>query len=320
VRRSGDFVSDVQNDRLGYLERHDASLWEDRGRMSCEVDGDCPAGQFCDGTQMSRSGSESMNTPACVPIEAAVLRAFRQGELPYWCAHEGADALALARDQCQQGGDCEACVDLLIPHIRNGCGPEEFEPMRGGIDRRSLCELVGVEENIVYAPYVNGDVNSLRSAARDLCTGRAGNDNLLTLTSTGMNDATVTPPAAAINVHDLTFSSAGRYVCGGLAGSQWFRVRHAEGMGHVHEYGIRSTDVSRLEVKVYAGPACTAEVALPIRLEDRVGDDELNDTIVISETVPDAVSQEICIRVRAAREDVHWTNFRFHGLAALINP
>ncbi len=316
VKRSGDFVGDVRNDRLGYLERHDATLWDDRGSMSCEVDQDCPMGQFCDGSLHLRFGMESMNTPACVPIEAGILRAFRNGELPYWCKREGSDALSLARDQCEQGGDCESCVDLLVPHIRNGCGPETFVPMRNGVDRRSLCEVMGVEENIVYAPYANGDLGSLRNVARELCSGRVGPDNLLQRIDTGSSDPTVTPPAETLPVHDLAFVSTGGFVCSGLDGSSWFRIRHAAGDPHVHDYAIVADDVSKLEVKIYAGPACTAEIELPMSVGDRDGDDR-NDILTISENVP-TVGQEICIRVRAAGDSTFWTNFRFYRLAALV--
>jgi hypothetical protein len=161
-------VSLITGDAVGYLERRNVSMWRADLGAGCSTDEACRTSDphsYCD-----------LDTRRCVPIEAAVLRAFRDGELPYWCGHDTAADFAAARMNCRNsgGGDaCDACAELLLPHMRKSCASDASRPP----DTRSLCDVLkdaglvpeDLEATSIYPPPAAESVVVNLTAARSLC-------------------------------------------------------------------------------------------------------------------------------------------------------
>lgn len=117
------------------------------------------AGSFCDKTRGWADAEGKTPVRKCAPLETSVLRAFRKAETPYWCAHDTFEDLDAARVTCQNalGGkdksetsvssalfsnavpECEACAEMLAPHIRASCNSKAYA-IANDPQRRSTCD------------------------------------------------------------------------------------------------------------------------------------------------------------------------------------
>ncbi|HYH99736.1 hypothetical protein [Hyalangium sp.] len=325
VPRSTRWLSDVEQGRIPLMDEKNRDRWKDEPTgLPCSFDHDCHSGHYCDKTLVTLEAGRLVPTPSCVPTAGAVLRAFRSGEAPYWCKADDGNQLARAVAACKQhgGGACSACQEMLEPHLRNACGPDDFKatPMSG---QHSLCDLMGVPAQPVYAPYVPGDPASLSRVSLGLCTGAFGATPLTTPVRDGTLSNTAPPPTAD-DPHGGVVSRTSS-VCGGKPQAQWWRFRHEPLTApHEHVYAVRvQPDSSRLKPRasdvafeMFRGPGCaeTDRIFAPQQLQDSDGDGVL-DTILMTETVPAGGAQEICLRVRGATPETYWVRFKF-----AINP
>jgi len=320
VLRSSRWVGDVEQNEVPYLEHADTAWWNDLPSSSCEHDHDCPDRQICDESVVVRGNDGTVvPQPACVPHEVGVLRAFREAEVPYWC---DADDLELARLACRQDEEaCEACIEMVIPHMRNACGPDDYvEASDGGADRRSMCDVFGAGEegDYVYGPYLDGDLDSLTRTASNLCHGVYGPNELTErLHAQGHADG---PPPGASPAHLGILTHTG-VACGGEILSDWQRFAHdPSAEDHVHEWAVRAIgwlgggagDIDQLDVQMFAGPRCAEEdrIDAPRVVSDH-DDNGIADTVVITQTIPAGQTGEVCFRIRGATRESYWHGFTF---------
>src|SRR5207248_540740 len=107
-------AQEILDGKVAYLEGRDPTKWTASPLSSeCSDDVFCPShhpGTYCDRT----NGYKSLPAPGtgkygdvgsvvgrCMPLESAVLRAFRSAELPYWCANDTVADFEAARATCQ---------------------------------------------------------------------------------------------------------------------------------------------------------------------------------------------------------------------------
>lgn len=319
VLRSSHWAQDIRQDAVPYLEHSNPAFWTDLPSSSCAHDHDCPDRQVCDPSVVVPDGVGGVvPQPACVPHEVGILRAFREAEVPYWC---DGDDLELARAACKQDEEaCEACIEMVIPHMRNACGPADYVEHAGDVDRRSMCDVFGAGEegDYVYGPHLDGDQGSLVRTASNLCRGVYGLNTLTErLEVVGHTDG---PPAQAGAAHlgMLTHSGA---VCGGEALSEWLRFVHdPPNEDHEHLWAVRAIgwlgggagDARQLDVQMFAGPRCGEEdrIDAPRELTDSNADG-VSDTITITQTVPAGQTGDVCFRIRGATRETYWHGFRF---------
>lgn len=131
----------IKKGDVPYLENRDPAKWSavPVNDVVCARDNDCPPATYCDLTYRPAA--------RCVAHEAAVLRAFHDAELPYHCAHDTAEDLEAARKLCAEATSdtdpsCDACAALVLPHVRNACDASGYAKDAGGIDRRSMCDVL----------------------------------------------------------------------------------------------------------------------------------------------------------------------------------
>ncbi len=172
IGRNSTYASEIAE--LGYLDAHDVTSWHDlAGTAPCTVDADCAQGELCDPT------AGPGVTRACVRQEVAFLREFRSGEIARACSDETAADLDAARALCRTvGGEaCDACTEVLLPHLRNGCDEQSWLSVDGTThpEYASVCDelrrvgAITVTPVGVYDRYHVGDVTDAERAARGLC-------------------------------------------------------------------------------------------------------------------------------------------------------
>ena len=166
--RNSAFVrGDTFSQFVGYYER-DRLWWNPSGGSACTKDADCnvAAGEYCDQTISEK--------PVCMPIGASILRTFRDGELEYWCKELDPWEVTPAIEHCRTTGTataCEACKQIVLPHLRNTCDQEGLDSdPPGGRDPRSLCDiLVGEDSAPFYRVYGDGGRAGAEAAALEIC-------------------------------------------------------------------------------------------------------------------------------------------------------
>lgn len=315
----------IAEERVPYLERRDPDLWSARpvSDDACSTDADCP---LVDGHVTYCARAVAVGDAIgrrCLPQEAAILRAFREAELPYWCEANDGDAIGAARERCKvQGGlACDACVEVLLPHLRNACDRGSWEPFGRDDDRRSMCDvlaedgLVSGEPYAVYRPYDNGDVADAERAARELC--QLGRQSPLE-EYPAWYDFREEPPEG-ITPHWAGGWLENHATCGAGIGEHWWHFVH-EPAGWDHEDVLTFT-LMMFDDFPYFTPADRLELAV---MEDC---DEARTTIVpASDTngngTPETIewrrpiveggTWEICMRLRTLDEKVQ-TGFSFWG-------
>lgn len=149
-------------------------VWSDFSNTGCSTDTECAAGQpgtYCDLT------SEGGGT--CRRPEAALLRAFRTAELAHHCNTTRYSDIDDLREGCTAalgtGPACDACVEIVLPHLRNGCDAESMRLLEddSGYERGSLCDqLSGLASDgaPVYGVYDPTSAADARAEARAFCT------------------------------------------------------------------------------------------------------------------------------------------------------
>lgn len=319
---SGAFAQDIAEDRLPFYVRRDAPRWVDTpvAAMSCAADANCPAHYHCDRTAVDEMG---MSTRQCVPHETALMRAFRAAELPRWCGAERWESLNAAREACKAAGptsnQCDACVQLVAPRLRNACEPGGYESalMDGDSDPRSLCDILADSEvadrppavhRYVHYPYqpqgTETELDALLRASRAAClAGAEARPYELGI------DYDAGPPVEAQRVGDgvLIYNWAGEQC--GADGERWWRFVHVVGSAHNLEFRLDRLPSGLLtphgtladfELVGFRGPACDATgpadfTATPI---DEDGDGAADATTFLWPT-HGVTPQEICVRLRA---------------------
>jgi hypothetical protein len=328
-KRNSTYVPEITQDRVTYLERHDPQTWglAPEAITDCVTDNDCWEQNprlYCDRTAKIAAGGSVR--PGCVPRETAVLRAFRQAETPFWCTGDSWAALNAARDACKgkafNSAECRACMQVIRPRLRNACdaGEQGFPPTVDGRDTRSVCDVFWAravsqapadDDLQVHWPYEPQSSESWEDAAEraafEAC--QAGGDLLPRRFDYQFN---ASPPAQA-EVLDLPW--AGKEIraatCGLGTGTHWrrFRLTQAHGWPRI-DFTLRPFrgtyphlgTLEDLELTRFQGPRCDETL-------DRISDaqpidtdsDGIADTLAFNWSVPDGVSDEICVRIKAKR-------------------
>lgn len=241
-RANRDAVPLLRQGGVGYLERPSRAQWSDEGGQPCTTDKDCARAGATSEVVCDRFGhwpGDGGFTPRCTNVEAATLRAFHGAELPYYCASDTPERLLKARNACRgrpgTSAECEACVELHLPHLRNACDPGE-----GFIDytkNRSACDVLldgGVSapfarENAVHVPFEPVGNETMEQAARratlDACQ-RAGPELIQRAQAYGFSG----PDAGVITIGGAWFGSTRTMaLCGLVAGEHWVHYRWLSG-------------------------------------------------------------------------------------------
>ena len=319
---SGANVDAIDDDRIAFLEDRDVGTWREIpvGEEMCGSDDGCPDGTHCDVTAVSELG---VVEPRCVPHEAPILRAFRSAQLATWCGAERWESLNAARDACEASAaatsvECDACVQLVAPRLRNACEPGAIPRLEmEGRDPRSLCEILrdadGADatpgnNHYVHWPYepegTERGIDALARAAREAC--RAGAQPFPFRLGL-MYDEDY--PDEAQNVGDgvLTY-----YFEAGMCGNDgefYFRFVHVVGSPHTLGVELRvvedagfpnNANVEEFELVAYQGPACDGAVLFTGTASD-TDDDGVNDLNAFTWEASGLVAEEICVRVAAKK-------------------
>jgi hypothetical protein len=280
----------AQNGRLDGWSH--AEQVKGNGLVDCADDRQCDiaAGEYCDRSVLAqRSDNTYGPSRRCVRHETAVLRAFRDAELPYWCLNERTETITQAREACRAspapgpGGDsaeCQACVELVLPRLRNACdaGADGFRPNALGVDRRSACDLFQAKGLFTRFSYFNalhhpfepnaGETweDATRRTARKLCR-----EDVLELGAAMGYGYQSGPPEAATLQDDSPFESEWWYsaTCGLSEKAHWWKYRHDAGAAHTHAYVVEAANIAgrgtrfnyvdpvdRLELTLFRGPDC----------------------------------------------------------------
>lgn len=338
VSRNAEHVGEL--DTLEYLEPKERSAWRianTNANTPCTSDAQCRAlpGAYCD---RQGSGATANAAGRCVALEASIVRAFRLAEVAALCAAEGRAEQDAARRNCKEhgGAACDACVDVLAPHLRNACGPGSFsERDATGVDRRSLCDILaqaGLARGSASPLFSAFDAahrgddaheSAAEAAARALClAGPGGGDN-----TNYVYDYQEGPPPAR-DIHATGGFFANQLLCAALApGTAWMHRRHgADSVGaHLHRFQFDVTTfidfpyvvpADRVSVLVWRGAgACAAAnnqslagatELVPFDLDG----DGVKDTFRYEWLVPARTADELCFRVSGKDPAVH-TGYRY---------
>jgi hypothetical protein len=137
---------------VSYLERPTRAAWTTATRAACTSDVNCSIDAYCEGA----TGAASAGT--CVPKEQAILRVFRDGEIPHWCAADTQADLARLQAACRAGTNvdaCTTCIDWVRPHAKSLAGA-------------STCAALGVAAAVTIG---SGTDTSAERAATRYCRG-----------------------------------------------------------------------------------------------------------------------------------------------------
>ncbi|HYI01674.1 hypothetical protein [Hyalangium sp.] len=317
VPRSAHWEADVRAGLIPFLEPKNHRDWNAEPGAVCQNDMDCSNGAFCDKTVVIALDGGLRSQPSCVPAAAAIQRAFRFGELPHWCKEDDAKNLELARAACMasptSGDACSACADMLEPHLRDACGPEEVSATQPLSSEHSLCDWLGVTNTPVYAPFADGDGTARSGTALDMCMGKYG-PTPITLGLRQPN-STLLPPISAEDP-DSHFATT-TTVCG-RPQALWKRFRHQPSpSGHTHMYAVRVYGADRnrnptaddITLEMFRGPGCTEQDRVPVVPQRLSSDGGAADTLYIFENVPANSSPEVCIKVNGA-PNRYWTEVK----------
>ncbi|MEM6927761.1 MAG: hypothetical protein AAF602_12585, partial [Myxococcota bacterium] len=193
--RNGDASRLIDNGEVPYLEPR-AGLPRRLYAVpvtECARDADCAelSGSYC--------GAGSVDAaPRCMRPEAALVRAFPEGELDTLCAQnayfEIDDVIAsCTRSAGPDSVACMACIDAVRPTLRNGCPPalaydERFTeflytPMAGGLDNRSQCDVLDAPPAYpIHIPFDTRDAATMNDLATRICrAGRVSDDAIVDL-------------------------------------------------------------------------------------------------------------------------------------------
>ncbi len=183
----------IDRNGVDYYDGRYPEKWQSyfEGPVSCATDRDCSAGSYC---ATGFTGSHF-----CQPQETAIMSVYRHGETPAWCTTDSKAALEAAAVACHSSVEtsvaCNACVDAVLPHLRNACDDKTFlpashqlswDPIINDSDKtlfqlRSLCDVYdgqGITPGAVSPPrqimpvyrlYDPANAASARSAALDFC-------------------------------------------------------------------------------------------------------------------------------------------------------
>jgi hypothetical protein len=331
IARNSGFVDLVRNGGVPYLERPDPKTWNNQPGISmadiidCRSDDVCMAAnprQYCDRTTVV----SDQFMPACIDLETPILRAFRDAEGPHWCSGDNWRDLNAAREACRgkpaNSAQCQSCVQVLLPRLRNGCdpGPEGFEPMTGTVDNRSLCDLFfedGVRllprvndrptvPPMVHVPFDPKDGEDWASAARRVALEacQSGPEPFPVAWAYGTS---ATPPATATVIAPFPFAGyiGERALCGRGVATLWWRydLTHAccnhfqirvgrvgGSGGSVFDYVDR---VENLELLLLRGPRCDPVLDLIATATQEA------DTLHLR-----APAADVCFRLKAKNRNV----------------
>ncbi len=322
---SGAFADDVSADRVSFFASPDANTWDDEpiAMMSCTNDADCPAHTFCDRTAVDAMGATSRQ---CSPNEVALMRGFRAAELPRWCGADRWSSLNAAREACKNAPmgeasvQCDACVQMVAPRLRNACEPGGFDRlvMAGDRDPRALCEILrdagGAHAASGNNEYVHYPYELRTGETPEAALVRAARSACFEGEEAEPWDVGISydpgPPAAAQNVGDGVMAYYWEESHCGTDGEHWWRFEHIVGSAHtLHVRLGRVTDgalltphgdISDWELVGLQGPACdpasTPVFTATPQDEDGDGQPELLKFIW---SATGLVREEICVRLRA---------------------
>jgi hypothetical protein len=212
------------------------------------------------------------------------------------------------------GDACSACADMLEPHLRDACGPEEVSATQPLSSQHSLCDWLGVTSTPVYAPFADGDDTARSRTALDMCMGKYG-PTPITLGIRQPN-STPLPPISAEDPHSHIATTT--TVCG-RPQAFWKRFRHQPSpSGHSHMYAVRVYGLDRnrnptaddITLEMFRGPGCTEQDRVPIVPQRLSSNGGAADTLYFFENVPANSSPEVCIKVNGA-PNRYWTEVKF---------
>jgi hypothetical protein len=295
--------------------------------MTCETDADCEMlpGTYCDRTNIRPADDGSLTgsiAKRCVPLETALLRAFRHAEAPRWCQFQTFIEINAAREACKNNGpfsaQCDACVEIVVPRLRNACDPGN-DPQKPGIsDGRAICDLYNTAGLISLArshPFVHVPYEVQPGETKEQAAQRAARADCFKgarAVQTGVGGTYESGPGDAFDLGTLNRQMPGinhlEVMRGREPAEHWDRVRIADVSGPlVVDFFLTPVElrdypyvapVRDLELKVFQGPACTQQLA---RVSGR--DIDINATeLMTSLTIigPD----EFCVQSRALTEAV----------------
>ena len=321
-------VSQIKSGDVAQLDKFDRDAWAaaPRGVGGCDDDAECAPNEYCQ-IELDSDGTELRS---CVEKEVSILRAFRRAELQTWCEASEIEDLQRAAALCQGslGADCDACAELVLPHMRNACDAGSYDPEVTGrpallteeppyFDHRSMCDiaspLLGKVPPVLYAAYDPAEQGTALAAALSLCeSGFIATDPI-------EYDFDEEPPPSdeALGIDEITLNEE-RSTCGAAGKVHWFRLTHDANLTHVHQLLLtpsplidsngqsHTAEVDKLTVDVFSGEDCvTAGPSASLRDTNQDG---LADAWAVPWGTGPAKPNEICIRVTASEYD-SWTNY-----------
>lgn len=328
-------VSQIQSGLVAQLDRFDRDAWATSPTgFGCDDDGGCAPNEYCQ-IELDSDGTELRS---CVEKEIGILRAFRRGELRTWCEASKVEDLQRAAMLCERsldtgagdGAECDACAELVLPHMRNACDEGSYDPEVTGrpalladeppyFDHRSMCDiaapLLAGDPVVVYAAYDpdRAEQGTALEAARSLCeSGFIDTDPI----AYEFDDA---PPPLdeALSIDEVTLQEE-RSTCGAAGEVHWFRFTHDPDLGHVHQLLLTASplidsndqshtaEIDELRIELFSGDDCEVP-GPPAALRDTDQDGVVDAWAIPWETGPERPN-EICIRV-SSREYDTWTNY-----------
>jgi hypothetical protein len=307
VPRNSERTADIAT--APFLERAEQSIWSGVAGARCANDSQCASGEVCDPTATA-------DGPACVAHEVGLVRAFPLAEMPRTCSDRNDDDFDRARTQCRTvgGAACDACVDQLLPFVRNACDfgahAQAVGAMRHDFD--SSCDAlhdaraITVEPAAVYLLHRRGELSDARTQLTAYC--RAAPEPPVP-TGSWVPPSSGPPATATSYPHASGFENMGW--CGPISTERWWRWTHdAPVDGHVDRLYVETRTFDDLP-RVFPADRIALELVAPCtpggsvvqtgtRLDTNA--DGTSDAIELIITPPPG-GGEICLRLRSLDPD-----------------
>lgn len=347
MKRNADYVGlydlDPRDGGISYLERPFTAQWQERpSNTPCSRDSDCQFDDmhsYCD-RWAAFDADAGRPLARCSALETPILRAFREGETPFWCSDDSWSALEAARAACKgksaTSPECRACVQVVGPKLRNACDPG----MEGGNvptnevpQPRSVCDVMVAERVMpsngpgVNWPYERDGGETWEQAADravlEACqAGPQGTPNP-TASLQYSYDLAPQPTGDVVNGASGTFTqNAG--ICGrSPTPTHWEHWRTLGDITRAWTLELRATStpyfgaaqpISRLKLELFRGPRC--DPMLDLRTSGTPVDtdgDGAADTLRLVWTTTMGTPDDVCVRV-SAKDALTRTGYRLQRL------